>query len=152
VVAAQVLGSALRLSATAGEDPRQVGFVNEDVGVFGETNQVVAWCGVAGDDDRLSATIEAVTEGGDYGAMVHVEGCDLQTVAIIDSSLLDDMGVDGSSGGRLVLGKVAADMNVGGEELDHAVGEFARALGTVQLKGHGATFKQPTGVEEVGES
>src|SRR5690348_12169101 len=87
VVAAQVLGSALRLSATAGEDPRQVGFVNEDVGVFGEANQGVAGCGVAGDDDRLSAAVEAVTEGGNYGAMVHVEGCDLQAVAIVDSSL-----------------------------------------------------------------
>src|SRR5690242_8685556 len=119
VVAAQVLGSTLRLSATAAENSLQVGFVNEYVGVFGETDQVVAWSGVAGDDDRFSATVEAVTEGGNYGPMIHVEGCDLQAVAIVDSSLLNDMRIDCGSRGRLVLGKVAADVNVGGKELDH---------------------------------
>jgi hypothetical protein len=84
--------------------------------------------------------------------MIDRKCCHLQSIALVHGSFLHDVSIHGRSGGRLVFGEIAANVDVGSEKLDHAVGQLARALRAVQLEGHGPPLEQPTGVEEIGES
>src|SRR5205823_14554447 len=107
---------------------------------------------VPGDEDRLSSTVEAIAESRNDGTVIHIKRCDLQAVMMVDGSLLNNVRVDGGSGSGLILRKIAADMNICGEELDHAIRQLVRSFRAVELERNSTTLQKPSRVEEVGQS
>ncbi len=123
--------------------------MNEHVRAAGELDEVGYRTGIAGDDDRASAAVEAVAERRHDGTVIDGERRHTHGAVIKDHSFVDDMGVDPSAGGGMLLHQVAANVDVFREEVQHRSRQPLYSQRSVELEGPRFPSELPRRVEEV---